>query len=179
MEGAQPGAGVREAAMGLRAHRRNPVVWSLSAGHAGSYGAPRLARPAGARRIRRFVRTGALLTVLGLIHLARGVRRRWFPLLAGAVLTTAGIAVRDSVWSVVAIPGLWLLAYALMIPAGPSAERAELERELAAYSTPAERRDLEAMLDRYPDDVTRELRELLAGQALSPRHGRIPGGGQY
>jgi hypothetical protein len=43
----------------------------------------------------------------------------------------------------------------------------ELERELAAYSTPAERCDLEATFDRYPDDVTCELRNILARQAMA------------
>jgi hypothetical protein len=39
--------------------------------------------------------------------------------------------------------------------------RLRLERELAAYDTPAARDDLLAMLDRYPDGVTWELREIL------------------
>ena len=43
----------------------------------------------------------------------------------------------------------------------------ELARELAAYSTPAERRDFEAILDRYPDDITYELRDILASQAMA------------
>jgi hypothetical protein len=43
--------------------------------------------------------------------------------------------------------------------------RRELERELADYACPAHRRDLEATLDRYPDGVTHELREILTRQA--------------
>ena len=49
-----------------------------------------------------------------------------------------------------------------------------LERELAGYSTPADRSDLEAILDRYPDDVTRELRDILASQAMTADDDRFP-----
>jgi hypothetical protein len=42
--------------------------------------------------------------------------------------------------------------------------RAVLRRELAAYSTPAELADLDAMVDRYPPEQTREVRSLLAAQ---------------
>jgi hypothetical protein len=35
-----------------------------------------------------------------------------------------------------------------------------LKRELAAYSTPAQRCDLEAILDEYPDEDTSELRAI-------------------
>jgi hypothetical protein len=43
--------------------------------------------------------------------------------------------------------------------------RKQLERELACYRTTAERDDLLATLDRYPDGVTHELREILSRQA--------------
>jgi hypothetical protein len=43
----------------------------------------------------------------------------------------------------------------------------ELGRELAAFSTPAQRLDLAATLDRYPDKITYELRDLLACQAMA------------
>ena len=52
------------------------------------------------------------------------------------------------------------------------ARRRGLERELAAYCTPAQRNDLEATLDRYPDSATRELRDILAGQAMTAGRGR-------
>jgi hypothetical protein len=52
--------------------------------------------------------------------------------------------------------------------------RAGLERELAGYSTPAERCDLEAALDRYPDGVTHELRAILARQAMAAYETRFP-----
>jgi len=165
--------------MRLRAHRRNLVVWSSSVGPAGNYAAPRLTRRAGTGRIRRFIRLGALLTVIGLMHLARAVRPRWRPLLAGVVLTVAGVIVRSSMWSVVLVPGILFLWSALLIPPSPDADqkrRIELERELAGYSTPAQRRDLEAILDRYPDGVTLELRDILATVA---RNSGIPGPARY
>jgi len=164
--------------MRLRAHRRNLVVWSSSVGPADRY-APRLTRRAGTRRIRRFTHLGALLTVIGLIHLARAVRPRWRPLLAGVVLTVAGVTLRGGMWSVVLVPGILFLWSALLIPPGPDADqkrRSEVERELAGYSTPAQRRDLEAILDRYPDGVTLELRDILATVA---RNSGIPGPARY
>jgi len=45
--------------------------------------------------------------------------------------------------------------------------RADLERELGEYSTQAQRRDLEAALDRYPDRITSELRDILARQGAA------------
>ena len=53
--------GWQEAAMRLRAHRRNMVLWSQSASSIGRYSAPPFART---RRIRRWIRTGALLAVV-------------------------------------------------------------------------------------------------------------------
>jgi hypothetical protein len=122
------------------------------------------------RRIRRPFRIATLLAMLWLIRLARGVRPRWRPLLAGTVLTAAGVLLRGAAWGLVALPGLWFLVYALFVPSGSDTEsnrRAELERELAAYSTLAERCDLEATLDRYANDVTYELRDILDGQAMA------------
>lgn len=55
----------------------------------------------------------------------------------------------------------------------------ELARELAAYSTPAERWDFEAILDRYPDDITYEMRDILASQAMAVYNKQIPGAGRY
>jgi hypothetical protein len=168
--------------MRLRAHRRNLAVWSPSVGPADRYSAPRLTRLARTRRIRSCIRTGALLTVIGLMRLARGLRPRWRPLLAGTVLTVIGVMLRSSAWSAVVLPGLWFFAYALLIPARPDADRkrrSELERELAGYSTPAQRWDLEAILDRYPDDITYELRDILASQALAACQSGIPGAGRY
>ncbi len=168
--------------MRLRAHRRNLVVWSSSAGLAGRCGAPRLTRPARNRWIRRCIRTGVLLTAIGLMGLARGMRPRRQVLLGGGVLTVAGIILRGSAAGVVLLPGLLFLLSAPLIPAIPETDRKrrrELERELAAYSTPAQRSDLEATLDQYPDGVTRELRDILASQAVAGCGNGIPGAGRH
>ncbi len=167
--------------MRLRPHRRDPVVWSLSAGQAGQagwYGAPRFTPLARTRRIRRCIRTGALLTIIGLMRLARAVRARWQPLLAGVVLTVAGVTLRSGMGSLVFFPGVLFLLSALLNPPSSKAarkRRSELERELAAYSTPAQRRDLEATLDLYPDGITYEVRGILASQAIAACNNRIPG----
>jgi hypothetical protein len=73
------------------------------------------------------------------MRLARGVRSRWRPVLAGAVLTVLGVMMRSSV--VILAAGLWFFAYALVFPASSDADRKrryELERELPVYSIPAE-----------------------------------------
>ena len=102
--------------MRRRSHRRNLVVRSQSAGSAGRYGAPPFTRR---RRIRRWIRTGALLTVVGLMPLARAVRARWRPVLAGAVLTVVGVVWLDGPGGMVLLPGLWLLVSAPLNPASP------------------------------------------------------------
>ena len=167
--------------MGLRARRRNLVMWDRSTGPAGRYGALGLRRPARTRGIRRGIRTGALLAVIGLVRLTRAVRSRWRPLLAGTVLTVVGVILRSNPWGVVLLPGLLFLAAAVLLPVGPEAggkRRSELERELAGHLTPAHRRDLEATLDRYPDGVTHELRAILASQAMATCSNGIPGCGR-
>ncbi|MFY9928216.1 MAG: hypothetical protein WAK82_09460 [Streptosporangiaceae bacterium] len=152
--------------MGL--HRWNMVLWSQSATSIGRPDRPRLTR---AGRIRRRIRLGFLLAVVALLPVARAVQPRWRPLLAGTVLTVAGFLLRSGPGSIALLPGLMLLITAPLLPGVPAGDRGrqgELKRELATYSTPAQRRDLEAMLDRYPDRVTTELRTILAGQ--EPRH---------
>jgi hypothetical protein len=74
------------------------------------------------------------------MRLARGLRPRWRPLLAGAVLTVVGLVLRSGAWGAVVLPGLWFLVSALLVPARADADRqrrSELERELAAHSTSA------------------------------------------
>jgi hypothetical protein len=167
--------------MSLRPRRRNLVVWSQSGD---TYGGLRLKRRARNRRIRRWIRIGMLVTLLGLLPLARGVRARWRPLLAGTALTVAGIIMRGNpTGSIVLLPGLLLLLSAPLLPGAGQADRlrrTELERELAGYWTTAQRYDLEATLDRYPDDVTREVRDILARQAAATTcEHRVPGLDRY
>ena len=145
--------------MRRRSHRRTLVVWSQSAGSAGRYGVPPFTRR---RRIRRWIRTCALLTVVGLRPLARAVRARWRPLLAGAVLTVVGVVWLDGPGGMVVLPGLWLLLSAPLIPASPNADRMrhqEAEHELGVYEHPAQRR--------------------LAIQAIAAHDKRFPVTGQY
>jgi len=94
--------------------------------------------------------------------LARAVRARWRPLLAGAVLTVAGVMWLDGPGGMVLLPGLWLVLTAPLIPASPKADRMrrpEAERELAVFSTPAQRR--------------------LAIQAMAAHDKRFPVTGRY
>jgi hypothetical protein len=126
--------------MRLRSHRRNLVVWSQSAGSADRFGTRRFTRT---RRIRRCIRTGTLLAVVGLMLLARGGRARWWLLLAGGVLTVAGFMLRGAASGMVFLPGLMCLAFAPLVPARAKTDRrrrSELERELGVYSHPAQRR---------------------------------------
>jgi hypothetical protein len=168
--------------MRLRTHRRNLVVWSQSAGPVGRDGAPRFTGSARTRRIRRSLRTGVLLTVLSLMPLAIAVRARWRCVLPGVVLTAVGVMYRHDPVGMVLLPGLLFLISAPLIPASPKMDRSrlsQLERELAGFSTPAQRCDVEAMLDQYPDDTTYELRDILARQAMAARNNQIPGAGRY
>jgi hypothetical protein len=52
--------------------------------------------------------------------------------------------------------------------------RAELERELAGYANGADRCDFEAILERYPDGVTHEVRSTLARQYMASQDVRFP-----
>jgi hypothetical protein len=125
-----------------RAHRRNLVVWSSGAGSAARHGTPGLTRLARTGRIHRCVRAGALLMVIGLMRLARAVRPRLWLLLAGGVLTAAGVMLHGA-WGAVLLPGLLFLLFAPLIPGGPKTDherRTEPERELGVFSHPAQRR---------------------------------------
>jgi hypothetical protein len=123
------------------------VVWSPAADSAVWDGTPRLTRT-------RRIRIGALLMVIGLMQVTRTVRPRWRPLLAGGVLTVAGV-MASGAWGAVLLPGVLFLLFAPLIPATPKARRAEGERELAVFSHPAQRR--------------------LASQAIALHDKRFPG----
>ena len=148
----------------------------LSGRPAARYQGVRFAGPARRGRVRWWLRTGVLLSVMGLVRVVR-----WWPVLAGVVLTVTGIVLRDGSAGVILLPGLMLLLSAPLIPPSPKAERlrrALLEREMAAYSTPAQRRDLESTLSRYPDQVTCELRDILSRQAAATCGHGLPGSGR-
>jgi len=88
--------------MRLRPHRRNIVVWNSSAAAVGRPGhreSLRGARPSRARRLRWWLRIGALLTVLGVLRLARTIRIHPEPvlLLAGTLLAMAGYMLPSAV----------------------------------------------------------------------------------
>lgn len=156
--------------MGLRPRRRNVVVWQSSRARGDRYSITACPRPAPIRQLRRLLRIGWLLTLIGLTRLARALGRRWPPLLVGGALTAVGVTLRGAVGGLAFLPGILFLYSALFIEASPDADRKRrfaLERELAVYSTPRQRRDLEATLDRYPDSATNELRDILARQATA------------
>jgi len=84
--------------MTLRPHHRRLVVWSSSGvpgGRSRGWRSPGGKRPARARRIRWWLRTGALLMAIGVLRLARTARARWEPvcLSAGVLLMVAGYLV--------------------------------------------------------------------------------------
>jgi hypothetical protein len=166
----------------LRPHRRSLVVWSQSVGSAGRCDFPPFTRLRRIGRVRTSIRLVALLPVIGLTQLERALQTRWRPMLAGVVLTVVGVTLRGGAGGVVLLPGLMFLLYSPFMPAGPDADRRQrrqLKRELAAYSTAAQRRDLEATLDRYPDRNTGELRDILHNLALASHNNQVPGARRY
>jgi hypothetical protein len=63
--------------MRMRSHRRSLMVWSPPGGPADRYGALAFTRRTRPRPIRWWLRTGALLTVIGITRIARAMRARW------------------------------------------------------------------------------------------------------
>jgi hypothetical protein len=156
--------------------KRDRVILSSSAERVVYVPVPR--RPG---RVRRAVRTGFLLMVVGLLGAARSPR--WRCLLLGAALTIPGLLLRGNLaGQIILFPGLMILFSAPFQPDGTVGDRrnhARLRRELAAYSTPAERRDFETLLAQYSDRETGELRAILASQDLAPVPSRCPGLTRY
>jgi hypothetical protein len=101
--------------MRRRSHRRNLVVWNSSAELVGRNAAPRFRRFAPTGQIHRWIRTGALLAVIGLMRLPRVMRTRWRPmlLLAGGLLAVAGIVLSSSL---TLIPGMLVILLIVRIP---------------------------------------------------------------
>ena len=168
--------------MTLRRHRRNVVIWRSS--RCPDYRGRGLwfTRAGRSGRVRRWLRISGLLLAVGLLRVAAVVRPRWRPLAAGTVLTVAGFIMRGGMPGVVMIPGMLFLTAALLAPSDPAADNSRhraLERELAAYSTPSQRRDLDAILDRYPDGDTRELRDILARQRLAAEASQPPAANRH
>jgi hypothetical protein len=98
------------------------------------------------------------------------------------VLTIAGFALPSAPGNEILLPGLLLLVsapFAMASPKEGSTRRRKLKQELAAYTTAAQRRDLEVILDRYPDSITRELRDILSTQAMAGGKSQVPGGRRY
>jgi hypothetical protein len=99
----------------MRLRQRTRVVWSSSSGRVTRHGV-REARPsARGGRIRWWLRTGALLAVIGLIRLARTAMKYPRPAvsLAGTAITVAGFSLPNGV---VLISGFLVLFLALFMP---------------------------------------------------------------
>ena len=99
--------------MRMRSRRRNLVVWNPSLGAADRYGALSVPRITRARRFQWWLRTGALLSVIGIRWLARIVRSRWRSafLVSGALLVIVGLELPSSA---AFVPGLLVLLVGLL-----------------------------------------------------------------
>ena len=96
--------------MRLRAHRRNLMAWSLPGSPADRYGNPAFAKRARSRPIRRRLRTGALLTVIGMTRLVRALRSRWRSVstVTGALLVVIGVILPSGGAFLLGLPVLFL-----------------------------------------------------------------------
>jgi hypothetical protein len=128
--------------MRLRPYRRT-LLGSPRAITAGTYEGLRRTRPTRIRRIRRCVRIGALLTVIGVLRFARAMRAHWEPLLllAGVLLMVGGYVLPTIG---VFFPGLLVITVSLLKgnsdrwrgtrPTRPSGARAVGQPMSASYS---------------------------------------------
>ena len=83
-----------------RRHMRHMVVWSSSPGPADRYGTSASVPARRKGRVRRLVRIGGLLTVMGLMGTLRVARSRRRPL-AGLVIVALAVILRNSMWGLV------------------------------------------------------------------------------
>jgi hypothetical protein len=109
--------------VGMRSHRRSLMVWSPPGGRAERYGLSTRTRLARSRRIRWWFRTGALLAVIGITRLARGMRAHWRSVssVTGAALIVVGAVLPSGA---AFVPGMLLVLIALLKGAEPSHCRA-------------------------------------------------------
>jgi hypothetical protein len=79
--------------MRMRSHRRDLAEWSAAAAPASRSADQQFTRLARSERIRWWLRTGVLLTLIGVMRLARIIRARWRPafVLTGALLIVIGV----------------------------------------------------------------------------------------
>ena len=110
-----------------RSRQRTTVVWFSSSGRAARREVPEVrevTRPTRSGRFRWWARTGALLTVIGVLRLARIVRAYPRPSLslAGTGITLAGITLPSEP---VLIAGFLVLFLALFLPSDPASAPAK------------------------------------------------------
>jgi hypothetical protein len=105
--------------MRMRARPRNLVVWNPSPGAADRHGALSFTRSMRPRRVRWWLRTGALLSVIGIRRLARMLLTRWRSVfvVVGAVLMVVGFELPSGT---AFVPGLLVLLVGLLTGGGVS-----------------------------------------------------------
>ena len=101
--------------MGLLPRRRTIVVWSSSPARGAGHAAREITWPARTGRNRRWLRAGALLTIIGLMRLARTARKYPRPALSlvGTAVTVVGITLPSEA---VLVSGFVILLVTLFIP---------------------------------------------------------------
>ena len=109
--------------MGMRSHRRSVMVWSSPGGRADRHGLPPFTGIARFRRIRWWFRTGALLAVIGITRLVRGMRAHWRSgfSVTGAALIVVGVVLPSGA---ALVPGILVMLIALLKGAEPNHCRA-------------------------------------------------------
>ena len=127
--------------MRLRSRRRNLIVLSTRAIPASRSGVWESRRPPRRRRF-GFMRTGVLLTVIGIIRLARTLRSHWRLSLglSGVLLEYLGLYVFTGAVRGVADPlGLVILLFALLKNPRPDHGRSTAHYEVSHHLSPSRR----------------------------------------